>query len=1022
MADSAHAGHDAIAGRFAPTATLSGDRHRWAMALLDALVAAPNPPAVLALLAERMQDLPADVVVVDGLQPDGTLVRCEERFGPGVEGEWLPSAPAALQLWRHPSREAVSAVRVLRGTVADAAGASRFAASPDAVRQLVGLGPLAYVFAPIKAGGRVFGALGLVRRGEGAGFTAEDEGCIEGAAAQAGLVLESLIRSQEANQVRQGLEARAALWQVVSESSRVFAEASLSVREALQRVSRLVAEQVGGVCAIRLLDAHGQWEPRAEVYHPDDAVRTMVAELLAQPVAMSDGISARAVASGRSVFLAQVDQSVLQGMLAKPAQGHVSPGSQHSLMCVPLRVRGRSIGVIICSAVLGREPVPEDWGTPVPLGSRPYTETDLRLCEELADLASMAIDHARLFEGFLEGRQQAEREAARLASLQQITALLSAAPTPAEVLETLLRRGGAALGATMGTVGLIGADGCHVVSQGHYGMTDEQAALWGRVPLTRLDGVTEVLRTGEVLLFESAGDYVARYPWAEAHRQALPGSLLVAPLTAGRRTVGTLCFGFTSPRRFDDTVRALIGALRAQATAALERAQAFQTAQEASREAQRARQEAEGDRKLAEGARRLAESSLAQAQEAISRIERLQSLTAQLSAAVSEEAVTTIICREGVQALGAKIGIIYHLDSEGEGLRLAGAYGLSDEQVAKWPPLAMSEATPVTEAVAARQPVCIETTAVWQQRYPHLASRPWLAAGARMALPLEVSGRVIGCLAYVWSDDRAFSETDRQFAASMAAQAAQAVERARLYRQSEEGVRMRDEFLSMASHELRTPLTSLKLQLDSLCRQFTGDAVAHVPVKVVQPKLQRLVRQADRMAKLIQELLDVARVSQGRLPLDIEAVDLREVVREVADRHAEELSRQRCALWLQCAPAVGAWDRSRLDQVVTNLLSNALKYGAGKPITITTTVEGQDAVLTVKDQGIGIAAENHQRVFERFERVVSSSQGGGFGIGLWIVAEVVHAFGGHITVDSAPGTGAAFIVRLPLQPPVSAVP
>jgi signal transduction histidine kinase len=140
------------------------------------------------------------------------------------------------------------------------------------------------------------------------------------------------------------------------------------------------------------------------------------------------------------------------------------------------------------------------------------------------------------------------------------------------------------------------------------------------------------------------------------------------------------------------------------------------------------------------------------------------------------------------------------------------------------------------------------------------------------------------------------------------------------------------------------------------------------------------------------------------------------VVREVADRYAEELSRQQCALWLQCAEAPGRWDRSRLDQVVTNLLANALKYGAGKPITITTAVDGTQAVLMVQDQGIGIAPEDHHRVFERFERLGADHRDGGFGIGLWIVREIVRAHGGEVTVTSQPGQGATFCVRLPLSP------
>ncbi len=802
-----------------------GERHRWFAAAMDTLLAADSLPKLYQVLADVALDGFGDLAVADHLADDSTV----HRYGSSARLAWgaeiLPLLQQALSSVRHPTREVLSTARLLRGTVADEAGASRFASSHEDARQLLKRGPFHYVFVPLKAAGRNFGALGIARAGTG--FSEADERRIEDLGGRAGLVIQSLLQAQAAEQALQEREAQAGLWQVVSASSRVFAEASLNVSEALQRVSRLVSEHLGGICAIRLLDAEGQWQARTEVYHPDAAVREQTVALLSQSNAMSEGLSARAVASGRSVFLPDLGPDDLHASLPGPLRPHVSRQARVSVMCVPLREHGNSIGVIICYAVDGPMAPEDDPAATVEF--RRYTESDLRLCEELADLASLALDHARLYEMAQEARRQAEQDAARTSRLQQITSLLSVAESPDLVLETVLTHGGEALGAAIGMIRTLSSDGLYLEERGRFGRFRGPVVLGSRLALSRRDPVTEVMRTGESLFIENPEQAAASYPWLADQIDQLPESGLVAPLLVGGRPIGAVSFAFDGPRPLATADRVFVGALAAQTAAALERASL-----------QQARQQA-----LAQ-----AEASLDQANEA---------------------------------------------------------------------------------------------------------------------------------------------------------------------------VQMRDEFLSMASHELRTPLTSLKLQLDAVLRKIAAEPDELLPARALHAKLQRLNRQAERLSNLIVELLDVARSAQGRLPLAIEEVDLREVVREVADRHAEELSRQGCALWLQCAPAVGAWDRSRLDQVVTNLLSNALKYGAGHPITVTTTVDGDEAVLMVKDQGIGIAAENHERVFGRFERVVSTRNYGGFGIGLWIVREIVQGFQGRITLDSTAGHGASFIVRLPLHAAVFGV-
>ena len=227
-------------------------------------------------------------------------------------------------------------------------------------------------------------------------------------------------------------------------------------------------------------------------------------------------------------------------------------------------------------------------------------------------------------------------------------------------------------------------------------------------------------------------------------------------------------------------------------------------------------------------------------------------------------------------------------------------------------------------------------------------------------------------------------------------------------------VQLRDEFLSVAAHELRTPLTSLKLQLELISRAAENEGGGLSAQ--LEPKLKAAHRQANRLNQLNGALLDVTRLQAGRLHLEREEVDFVEVLQETLQRLTPELERAGCTLSAELASGVrGQWDRLRLEQVIVNLLMNATRYGAGKPIEVRLARENGEAVLSVRDQGIGIAPEDQQRIFRRFERAVSVDKYGGLGLGLFISSEIISALGGSISVVSQPGAGATFTVRLPLS-------
>ncbi len=324
--------------------------------------------------------------------------------------------------------------------------------------------------------------------------------------------------------------------------------------------------------------------------------------------------------------------------------------------------------------------------------------------------------------------------------------------------------------------------------------------------------------------------------------------------------------------------------------------------------------------------------------------------------------------------------------------------------------------------------------AVMGQGLPGGMSESMELLGVRslLAAPIQVRGRTV---AVVCASHRQvgelFGEDEERLAEfvtvlggaalenaeSYARIAALSEEQGRLYREEQEAVRRRDDFLSIAAHELKTPLTSLQLHIQGLQTQLKNPE--RVSPEKLTNKLESANAQTQRMGRLVNDLLDISRIAQGQLHIKREDVDLVQVVRGTLERSREALASAQCPVELRApaTPLVGCWDAMRLEQVVSNLLTNAMKYGAGKPIEVTVEASAHQVRLRVRDHGIGIAEEDRARIFERFERAVSVRHYGGFGIGLWIVREIIQALGGNVEVESTPGQGSTFTVTLPLQPP-----
>ncbi len=237
----------------------------------------------------------------------------------------------------------------------------------------------------------------------------------------------------------------------------------------------------------------------------------------------------------------------------------------------------------------------------------------------------------------------------------------------------------------------------------------------------------------------------------------------------------------------------------------------------------------------------------------------------------------------------------------------------------------------------------------------------------------------------------------------------------RLQSRAQAAVRARDEFLSIAAHELKTPITAMRLNLERILHRVSREPGDTLPRSVIHAGMTPALHQLGRLQQLLDTLLDVSRSAVHRLKLDVETVDLAELARDVAQRLAApaRAASVELSLALPPEPAILFGDRLRLEQVATNLLTNAFKYGGGKPVHLQVRELEDTVALTVKDQGIGIAPADQARIFNRFERAAGAETSDGLGLGLFIVKEIVSAHGGTISVESQPGHGATFEVRLP---------
>jgi signal transduction histidine kinase len=276
-----------------------------------------------------------------------------------------------------------------------------------------------------------------------------------------------------------------------------------------------------------------------------------------------------------------------------------------------------------------------------------------------------------------------------------------------------------------------------------------------------------------------------------------------------------------------------------------------------------------------------------------------------------------------------------------------------------------------------------------------------------------VRQRVFGALTLLsLTERRRYRRSDLAIAEELAQRAALAIDNALHYQEARDAIRLRDEFLTVASHELRTPLTTLGLQADGLLR----DAQAATGSDRVLHRAQKIRSQATRLEELVDGMLDVDAFATDKLSLRTEDVDLMVVVQEVIERSRAESERANAPIQIRGESVLGRWDRARLERLLICLTSNAIKFGRNEPIDVLVGPTPKGARVVVRDRGVGIAPEDQDRIFARFERATSARHFGGLGLGLWVARQLAAAMNGTIRVESQPGAGAAFTVELPRQP------
>jgi len=506
----------------------------------------------------------------------------------------------------------------------------------------------------------------------------------------------------------------------------------------------------------------------------------------------------------------------------------------------------------------------------------------------------------------------------------------------------------------------------------------------------------EVVRTGKSILVVDVSEAQLRDVAGSAeHFQILWDlglqSYTVVPLRAGDRILGAISFVTAEGARLDERDLHMAEELGRRAGTAIENARLYEEAQRA---------------------RLTAESSAARAS-------LIQEVTAALSEAPTPSIVAEVVTSLGTKAIGASAANVYEVASSGEELILVRSMGYPENLLEGYRRLSMAADMPIVEAVRTGRPLFFRQREELDTPYPGLVP-PVATFASWAALPLQVEGRRLGALGISFKGARDFDETERDFMVTMSRLCAQALERANLYEaaqkaraEAESSRRTRENLLAVVSHDLRNPLSAIATTASLLAK---GDT-AREPAGRTARYGSNILRAAQRMDRLIVDLLDLAKIESGRLLIEREEHDVGSIVKDSVEILAPVVSGKGLSLTVDGPPCEVRifCDRERILQVLSNLIGNALKFtGEGGTIGVSAREGEGETTFAVTDTGCGIASDQLPHIFDRYWQAKSARDG--IGLGLSIAKGIVEAHGGRIWAHSEIDHGTTFFFTLPKNP------
>ena len=392
-----------------------------------------------------------------------------------------------------------------------------------------------------------------------------------------------------------------------------------------------------------------------------------------------------------------------------------------------------------------------------------------------------------------------------------------------------------------------------------------------------------------------------------------------------------------------------------------------------------------------------------------SRAQLMQALTTALAPALTARQIAEAVVQV-LRALHVRGSNVYVLDGDAE-MKLAAASGFEDEFVRPFIGIRVAGNTPNAKAYRTGQPVWLETPEELDEQFPALSPvRRATGDAAWASLPIVGASGPLGVMGLSFDEPGVFDDGEKTFLLSVAAQVAQALERARLFEAEREAQAFQQRLIGIVSHDLRTPLTTLALGADRL-RQLLA------PSGGEQRVLDRMVFATRQMTRLVGDLADYTQArARGGLPVQLAPAEFGAVCFHVLEQLRTAHPSRDLRYHSGAAVAMGAWDAARIEQLLDNLVGNAFKYGAdGTPVNVGWRVEADAVVLEVHNVGAPIPTDLLTTIFEPFRRGQHDGMDHNLGLGLFIARQIVVAHGGSIEVRSTAAEGTRFVVRLPLD-------